>query len=40
MQGYSAIGGAEISILMQHCAMEMSLSDPSLKKCAVCKASS
>lgn len=36
--GYSAIGSAEISILTQQCTVQMSLSGPSLKKCAVCKA--
>ena len=36
MQGYSAISGSEISVLTQHCTVQMTLSDPSLKKCAVC----
>lgn len=38
IQGYSAIGSAEISILTQQCTVQMSLLGPSLKKCAVCKA--
>lgn len=38
MQGYSAIGSTDISILTQQCTVQMSLLGPSLKKCAVCEA--